>query len=299
MPIKSNRLVLTIGGFDGIHLGHQEIISHVQEIAHKIDGISALITFDPHPAQFLYPDFPYLLTPLEEKLLLLTELGIEQIHVIQFDKRLCLLEPEEFVGTHLDVLSPAAVIIGADHRFGRGAKGDVGLLKRILEPKGIKVIVVPEFLHLGASVKSTRIREHLLLGHVRLAAELLGRTYALTGNIVRGTGTGSRLGFPTINIKPVTKEKLLPLEGVYAATAEIESEQFFGVLNIGFRPTFSGEERTIEIHLLNFSSEIESGKKITVHFLERIRAELRFASADALAEQIRQDIAAAKKILKI
>ncbi len=297
MPSEEKNLVLTIGGFDGVHLGHQRIIRRVQEIAAETAGISGLITFHPHPAQVLYPDFPYLLTPLEEKLLLLTEIGVEQVHIISFDQSLRTTEPEEFVKRHLFELNPAAVVIGADHRFGRGARGDVGLLRRILEPRGIKVEVVPEFVHLGAPVKSTRIREHLVLGHIRLAAELLGRPYALTGLVVRGKGTGRRIGFPTINLEPVRKEKLLPLGGVYAAIAEIDSKEFAGVLNIGSRPTFSGEETTIEIHLLNFSSEVQPGKKVAIRFLERIRAEHRFASADALVEQIRQDIAAARKVL--
>lgn len=293
MPIN-----LTIGGFDGIHLGHQEIIRRVQEICRDNRGTPGLITFHPHPAQLLYPDFPYLLTPLEEKLLLLTELGIEQVYIISVDQKLLATEPEEFIETHLLKLNPAAIVVGADHRFGKGAKGDVYLLKRILEPKGIKVEIVPEVIHLGAPVKSTRIREHLILGHIRLAAELLGRPYSLTGIVVPGTGTGRRIGFPTINIQP-PKEKLLPLEGVYAGTAEIKSQQFPGVVNIGFRPTFAGEQKTVEIHLLNFPSQVDLGEKITIRLIERIRPEQRFPNPLALAEEIRKDIAAAKKILNI
>jgi riboflavin kinase/FMN adenylyltransferase len=291
MPTGKNKLVLTIGGFDGIHLGHQEIIRQVQEIAREISGITGLVTFHPHPAQLLHPEFPYLLTPLPEKLLLLTELGIDYVHIIRFDQKLRSTEPEIFLRSQLiEPLQPAAVVIGADHRFGKDARGDVQLLASILQPRGIRVKTVPEFIHLGAAVKSTRIREHLILGHIRLAAELLGRPYALFGSVVRGTGTGSRLGFPTLNIQPVCPEKLLPAEGVYAATAEIDAQRFAGVCNIGFRPTFSGEQKTIEIHLLNFSAQVEPGKMIVIRFIERIRAERRFASPAALVEQIRQDI---------
>ncbi|MGQ9707616.1 MAG: bifunctional riboflavin kinase/FAD synthetase [bacterium] len=300
MPIEKKPLILTIGGFDGVHLGHQEIIRQVKDIAREINGTTGLVTFHPHPAQLLYPDFPYLLTPLQEKLLLFTELGIDYVHILRFDQELRSTEPEKFVReTLIEMLQPAAVVIGIDHRFGRDARGDVKLLKSLCQPRGIRVETVPEFIHLGTPVKSTRIREHLILGHIRLAAELLGRPYSLSGYVVRGRGAGKQLGFPTINIQPFSREKLLPAEGVYAATAEIDSQPYAGVANIGFRPTFSGDKRTVEIHLINFTAEVKPGEMIVLRFHERIRPERRFATADALAEQIRQDILTAVNLLKL
>lgn len=302
MPTEKTPLILTIGSFDGIHLGHQEIFRRVKELAQEVGGMSCLVTFHPLPAQVIYPDFPYLLTPLEEKLLLLTELGIEFVHIIRFDEHLRLTEPEEFIQKKIiEPLAPAAVVIGADHRFGKNGSGDVNLLRRLLQPLDIKVEVVPEFVHLGAPVKSTRIREHLLLGHIQLARELLGRPYTIIGKVVKGTGLGRQLGFPTLNLEPITEDKLIPAEGVYVALATIGTAGYGGVVNIGYRPTFGGEKRTIELHIIDLPPEksepdFPSGK-ITICLLEHIRHEQTFASPEQLAERIKQDIAAAREIL--
>ncbi len=301
MPSEFNRLVLTIGSFDGIHLGHQEIIRRVKEIAQEIKGLSGLVTFHPLPAQVLYPDFPYLLTPLEEKLSLLTELGIEFIQILRFDKHLQSTEAEEFVQKEIvEELAPVAVVIGADHRFGKRGRGDANLLTRLLQPRGIKVELVPEFIHLGAPVKSTRIREHLLLGHIRLAGELLGRPYRITGKVVKGSGMGRQLGFPTLNLEPITKDKLIPAEGVYAVVAEIGVERYGGVVNIGYRPTFGGERRTIELHIIDLTPRDNPNfppEKVTIHLMEHIRHEQGFTTPAALIERIKEDITIARKII--
>ncbi len=299
MPIEKSQLVLTIGSFDGLHLGHQAIIHRVQEIARAIHGIPAMVTFHPLPAQLLHPDFPYLLTTIDEKIPLLTELGIQFTYLIEFNQQLRSTEPEQFIKSYIvQPLQPAVLVLGVDHRFGKDGRGDINLLASLLKPHGIQLETVPEFHHLGAPVKSTRIREHLVLGHVRLAAELLGRPYAFTGKVTRGSGTGRRLGFPTINLQPLHREKLLPAEGVYAAIAETPLGNFGGVLNIGFRPTFGGNNRTIEIHLLDYPANAPEVAKVTVHFLERIRPEIRFDSPEALKAQIKQDVAIARPLIE-
>lgn len=292
-------LVLTIGGFDGVHLGHQEIIRQVKELAKGINGLAGLVTFEPHPAQVLHPEFPYLLTPLEEKLAVLTELGVDYVHIIGFDQQMRNLTPEEFLTREIiNPLTPLGVVIGPDHRFGRGGAGDVRLLAQLLDRYSIRLKVVPEVMHLGAAVRSTRIREHLLLGHIRLANELLGRWYAIWGRVVKGTGTGRKLGFPTINVKPVSQDKLLPAEGVYAGYAWIGGRRFPCAVNIGTRPTF-GEigAKTVEAHLLDFSGEVALRTGVTVKLIERIRAEQRFASPDLLKEQIGTDIIRVRQVL--
>lgn len=290
MPIKNPSLVLTIGGFDGVHLGHQEIIRRVKEIATAIRGRTGLVTFDPLPAQLFYPDFPYLLTPGEEKMRLLTEFGVEFTYTIQFNSTIRQTEPEAFIERYVLPLQPAVLVIGVDHRFGKDARGDINFLSSFLGPRGIKVEPVNQFLHLGAPVKSTRIREHLLLGHVRIAGELLGRPYSFTGSVIGGTGTGRKLGFPTLNLQPFPPQKLLPAEGVYATVTETAQGRFIGVLNIGYRPTFGGEKKTVEVHLLDFPPAAASPPAVTVHLLERIRHEQNFPSPAALAERIHQDI---------
>ncbi|MEO0085820.1 MAG: riboflavin kinase, partial [candidate division WOR-3 bacterium] len=211
MPTDSGCLppvVVALGGFDGVHLGHQQIIRRCRELARKDGALPAVLTFDPLPAQLVYPDFTYVLTPLAEKATLLTELGVELVHAVRFTPAVRDTAPEDFVRDHIVApLHPLAVVVGHDHRFGAKGSGDVTLLRRLLAEHHIGLEVVPEFLHLDAPVRSTRIREHLLLGHVALAAELLGRPYALSGTIVSGTATGRRLGFPTINIQPREPEK--------------------------------------------------------------------------------------------
>lgn len=298
MP-NSTGLVLTIGGFDGVHRGHRAIIEAVQEEAQIRNARSGLVTFEPHPAQVLYPEFPYLLTPFEEKKLILTELGIDYVHVISFNKRIRELDPEEFVREEIvKPLNPAGVVIGADHRFGQNARGDVRLLCEILAQYSIPLKIIPEVVHLGAPVRSTRIREHLVLGHIRLANELLGWRYGILGRLVHGTGTGRKLGFPTINLQPISADKLLPAEGVYAGYAEFSGRIFSGAVNIGFKPTFGGTGKVVEVHLLDFQGEVTPGTPVTVRLLERIRPEQKFPDAGALRAQIAADIVKIRQVLE-
>ena len=290
-------LVVAMGGFDGVHLGHQQIISHARAMAEQRDGMTGVLTFDPLPAQLIHPDFTYVLTPLAEKTRILTELGVELVHVIRFDESVRRTPPEEFVRRHIiEPLHPAAVVVGHDHRFGDRARGDADLLRRLLAAEGVDLEIVPEFIFLGAPVRSTRIREHLLLGAVRRAAELLGRWYTLTGEIVSGTGTGRKLGFPTINLRPRERETLVPADGVYVCRVDARGRRFDAVLNIGHRPTFGGETRTIEAHLIDQDLD-QQPTEATFHIIERLRPERRFTSASALSAQIADDIAAARATL--
>lgn len=298
MPIEKSTLVLTIGSFDGLHLGHQEIVRRVKEIAQEVHGLPGMITFHPLPAQLLHPDFPYLLTPIDEKIPLITELGIQFTYVIEFNQQLRATEPEQFILNYVNPLHPKVLVIGADHHFGKNGRGDTGLLFTLLKPHGVELEVVPEFYHLGAPVRSTRIREHLVLGHIRLATELLGRPYSFTGKVTPGFGTGRRLGFPTMNLQPIHREKLLPAEGVYAVIAETPNGNFGGVLNIGFRPTFGGGERTIEAHILNYPQDARRVEKITIYLLERIRPETKFGSPEELKLQIARDVAFTRKLIE-
>jgi riboflavin kinase/FMN adenylyltransferase len=294
---RSARPVVALGGFDGVHLGHRRIVEHALALARELDGIPAALTFDPLPAQVINPDFTFLLTSLATKTRLLTELGIELVHVVRFSDELRAIEPEEFVVRHLlGPLDPAGVVIGHDHRFGRGGRGDAALLERLLGPRGIRLEVVPEFTFDDAPVRSTRIRESLVLGVVGAAARLLGRWYRLSGAVVPGTGTGRKLGFPTVNIRPWERETLVPADGVYACRVETLGRRFDAVLNIGHRPTFGGETRTIEAHLLGFAGGAQP-QAAEIDIIERIRTERRFASPAELSEQIRHDIGRATELL--
>jgi len=291
-------LVLALGGFDGVHLGHQQIIRRCRELARSRNALTGVLTFDPLPAQLVYPDFTYILTPPAEKATLLTELGVEIIHTVTFTEEVRNSTPEQFVRDHIVApLHPLVVVAGYDHRFGVKGCGDVALLGRLLADLNIELEVVPEFVHLDAPVRSTRIREQLLLGHVALAAELLGRPYALGGSVIPGTATGRKLGFPTINIQPGEPEKLVPADGVYIVLVDIDDRRYPAVLNIGHRPTFNGDRRTIEAHILDLKERVKC-HRATLHFLDRLRPERRFADPAGLANQIRADIENARRLLR-
>lgn len=305
MPAESGHAVLigksgpfvAMGGFDGVHLGHQQIVGRARAMADERGGRTAVLTFDPLPAQLIHPEFTYVLTPIAEKTRILTELGVELIHVIRFDESVRRMPPEEFIRCHIiEPLHPAAVVVGHDHRFGNNASGDADILRRLLAAEGVELEIVPEFIFLGAPVRSTRVREHLLLGAVRRAAELLGRWYALNGAIVSGTGTGIRLGFPTINLRPSERETLVPADGVYVCQVDTQGRRYDAVLNIGHRPTFGGETRTIEAHLIDQDLD-RPPAEATFHIIERIRPERRFASGSALSAQIAADVAFARGVL--
>ncbi len=299
MPTESHPsspLVVALGSFDGVHLGHQQIVRRAAQIAADLQGTTAVLTYDPLPAQLIYPDFTYILTTITEKKALLTELGVEYICLLRFDAELRGTTAPDFIGRHIvESLHPAAVVIGHDHRFGSRGTGDADLLRRTLEPLGIRVDVVPEIMLHGVPVRSTTIREHLLLGHVRLAAELLGRWFAMSGTIVPGTGTGRRLGFPTINLLPYERETLVPADGVYICRVDAAGRTFDAVLNVGHRPTFGGETRTIEAHLLDVQLT-ESPRNAVLRVVDRLRPERRFESPSALAFQITEDVATARKV---
>ena len=289
-------LAVALGSFDGVHLGHQQIIRRAAEIAAGIRGLTGVLTYDPLPAQLIYPDFTYILTTLAEKKALLTELGVEYICLLRFDAELRGTAAPDFIRHHIvESLHPAAVVVGHDHRFGSRGTGDAGLLSRTLEPLGIRVDVVPEILLRSVPVRSTTIREHLLLGHVSLAAQLLGRCYAMSGTIVPGTGTGRRLGFPTINLRPFERETLVPADGVYLCRVDAAGRTFDALLNIGHRPTFGGETRTIEAHLLDVELA-ESPPSAVFRLVDRLRPERRFESPAALASQIAADVATAREM---
>jgi len=293
---RPSSLVVALGSFDGVHLGHQQIVARAAAIAAELRGLTGVLTYDPLPAQLVYPDFTYVLTTLAEKKSLLTELGVEYICLLRFDAELRNTAAPEFIRRHIiESLHPAAVVVGHDHRFGSRGTGDAALLRRVLEPLGVRVEVVPEILLRGVPVRSTTIREHLLLGHVRPAAELLGRTYAIGGTIVPGTGTGRRLGFPTLNLRPFEHETLVPADGVYICRVEALGRGFDGVLNIGHRPTFGGETRTIEAHLLDVQLT-EPPDRATFRLIERIRPERRFENPAALAAQIERDVSTAREM---
>jgi riboflavin kinase / FMN adenylyltransferase len=285
--------VVTVGNFDGLHVGHQQILRDVVERAKQRHSLAAIITFDPHPLQFLRPEnAPLLITTTAQRLAAFEQLGLDAALVLQFDASLARLTPEEFARQVLhDAVHAREILVGANFRFGHKHAGDVAQLKALGAQLGFAVDVVPPVEIDGSAVSSTRVREAVQQGRMDEAAKLLGRAFSLTGEIVAGAGRGAKIVFPTLNLAP--DQQLLPARGVYATESIVGERPFPSVTNVGVRPTFNGSNITVESHLLDFSDQVKSGR-FEVRFLKHLRDERKFAGPEELREQIRRDIESAR-----
>ena len=287
---KNRPSAITVGSFDGVHLGHQAILKQV--LSHARDkGLSAVaVTFDPHPRQVLGKgNQPIaLLTTLEEKLALFESMGFEEGVVIPFDRNFAALSSREFVEKLNTALDLQAFIIGYDHHFGRNREGSITELKSLGKDLGFAVEQVGPVEIGGMVSSSTRIREALRNGDIETATQFLGRPYQINGVVQRGDGRGRTLGFPTANIALGSQEKLLPAKGVYAVDVSLKQGDFRGMMNIGTRPTFEFERLTLEVHLFNFQASIYD-EEISVRLLKYVRPEKKFAGVEALQEQLEKD----------
>ena len=288
---------VTIGVFDGVHVGHRQVLSDLVEGAKAAALMPAVLTFDPHPLTIVAPEkAPPMLTSLSQRLDQFRLLGVEMVGVLFFPD-IRDLAPHDFAHHVLaGVLRARRVVVGADFRFGRDRTGDVHALRADGDALGFQVVVVDMLGQLDGVVSSTRIRQLLASGDVDRAAALLARPYELTGRVVHGAHRGRSVGFPTANLE-VPAGLLVPGDGVYAGTARLEGHSGPAVANIGHRPTFDGTGRTVEIHLLDFDADLY-GRDLAFAFRSRIRQEVRFDSAGELAEQIRKDVARARVLLE-
>lgn len=290
--------VLTIGSFDGVHLGHRRILSQVVERAQAMGGESMVLTFEPHPRKVVAPDKPLgLLTPLEEKLRLITEAGISHTVVVPFSQKFSEQDPAAYVTDFLvPYFHPATLVIGYDHRFGRGRAGDITLLRALAGQHNFSVEEIPAHVIDEAAVSSTKIRAALMEGRAEDAAAMLGRPYTWSGRVVSGRQLGRTIGYPTANLDALDADQLLPGDGVYAVEAVVNETVHPAMLSIGLRPTIgAGLARTVEAHLLDFSGDIYDCT-VTLRFVQWLRGEEKFSSLDALKEAIAADERAARKI---
>lgn len=294
-------VVLTIGNFDGLHLGHRRILDAVRRSASENRGTSLVMTFDPHPVRVLAPGRNLrLLTPLDERLALLEAAGLDAVLVLPFTPELSHLPPGEFLRrVVVEAAQAREVFVGGNFRFGYRHAGNVDMLWELGEKLGFKVEVVQPVQERGGVVSSTGIRNLIVQGQVGLAARLLGRCYAVKGHVVPGRGIGRRQTVPTLNLAPYPE--LLPRRGVYITETECGGPRRPSVTNIGYNPTFGETEFHLESHLLDAPPEesvIPDGVEMRVHFHHRIRDEVKFPSAEALRERIRRDIAAARRYFR-
>ena len=293
------RAVLTLGNFDGVHLGHQAILRSAVERARADGGQAIVLTFEPHPLTVVAPErAPAVIQPLHDRLATLRELGIDVTVLQRFTRQFAALDPEafvrDFVLRHIEV---AHVVVGYNVNFGRGRAGSAETLRALGARLGFAVEVVGSISSPGdeEQVSSTRLRELLQAGDMPGARRLLGRPHALRGRVVVGERRGRTLGFPTANLH-VRRSLLLPPDGVYAVGAEVDGRAHEGVLNIGVRPTFGGRRRTIEVHLLDFAGDLYR-RWLVVKVIERLRGEVSFSGPEALRAAIAADVARARRVL--
>ena len=286
-------LVLTIGNFDGVHRGHQRILARVVKAARARRGTAVALTFDPHPARVLGRPVPPLLTTLAQKLALLEAAGLDFALVLPFTRALSRLSPRHFVEEIVcRRLGTRALYVGSNFRFGHRAAGDARALRALARELGFAMEVVPRVKVGGQTASSTLIRRLIAAGRVRPAARLLGRPFALTGDIRPGQGRGAPLGFPTLNLVP--EQECLPARGVYVTETLVAGKAFPSATNVGVRPTFGGQGLVVESHLLGFDRTLRQGR-LEVRFHQRLRAEKKFSSPAALRAQIGRDVERARR----
>jgi riboflavin kinase/FMN adenylyltransferase len=297
---KIKHPVLTIGTFDGVHIGHQKIIQQINAIAKEIDGESVLFTFYPHPRMVLFPDGHglQLIQTQEEKMSKLAQVGLQNTIVYPFTKSFSRLSALEFVRDFLvNQLHVHTVVIGYDHHFGKNREGSLELLQEFGPIYGFNVVEIPAQDIEDVNVSSTKIRNAILSGDFQTANAFLGNYFDFSGSVIKGRAIGRKIGFPTANIQIDSDIKIVPADGVYfSITTTPDNKKHFSLLNIGNNPTVNGNTRSIEVYLLDFTGDLYN-QTLRVEIVQKIRSEKKFENVQALAEQLKKDEITARNIL--
>ncbi|WP_224484017.1 bifunctional riboflavin kinase/FAD synthetase [Robertkochia aurantiaca] len=287
---EDHHTVVTIGTFDGVHVGHRKIIERLVANARANDLKSTILTFFPHPRMVLQQASDLkLLNTLDEKIAILEKTGLDQLIIHPFSKSFSRMTAESYVKEVLvDAINAKKVIIGYDHRFGRNRTATIDDLIRYGEQYDFEVEQIGAKEVDEVSVSSTKIRKALQAGQIETANNYLGYEYLITGTVSKGKGLGRQIDFPTANIEVAESYKLIPLNGVYVVKSEVGNRELYGMMNIGYNPTVNGEQRSIEVNFFDFDEDLY-GRKLTIRFLHRLRDEQRFDSVDDLQEQLKKD----------
>ncbi|HZK40861.1 MAG TPA: bifunctional riboflavin kinase/FAD synthetase [Atribacterota bacterium] len=296
MPNKKRYIAL--GVFDGIHLGHQKLIKQTVDKAKKNDGISIVVTFDPHPDKIINPESDvFLLTTLEERISLIKESDVDILLVIKFNETMSKMLPKDFVSKILvDSLQVKELFVGFNYKFGFRGKGNTDLLKEYSKFYKFKTNILKPITKNHTIISSTRIKDCIKSGEIEKARKLLGHDITISGKVISGKGRGRKLlNFATANIE-IPPDKLIPVNGVYLVEVKIDNRKYYGLMNIGVRPTFRETERTIEVHIINFNRKIYT-EKLVVNILQKIREEKCFNRPSLLKKQIEEDILTANEII--
>lgn len=297
---KSVNTIITLGTFDGLHKGHKKILEAVVEQAKSKGLRSLLVTYEPHPRSVITPELGIpLLTTVEEKARFIAESGIEEMLVVEFTKEFAKQSPEEFIKNYLgEQVGFSKIIVGYDHKFGKGRGGDAETLRKLGNELGFEVEVVPGYTVDGVVVSSTLIRKSLQEGDLQRVNAFLGRWYSELGTVTEGKKRGRTIGFPTANIASYSPLKLLPTCGVYAVFLELEGKKYHGTANIGYRPTFDTDKvLSTEVYIHDFDALIY-GKEVSIEFVQKLRGEKEFGSVKELIEQITADVKRSREILQ-
>ena len=294
--------VLTIGTYDGVHFGHQQIIKRINDIAKEIDSESILLTFNPHPRLILHPndDTLKLISTIDEKEELLATFGLDHLVITEFSKEFASMEAEDYVEEILiKNFHPKKIVIGYDHRFGKDRKGDIHLLRKLANKYNFEVEEIPAQTLDEISVSSTKVRNALLVGNIKQANEFLAHPFTIKGKVVHGDKIGRILGFPTANIEISHPHKLIPASGVYAVKIKLENKFYKGALSIGYRETvFDNSTLTIEVFILDFEGDLYN-KELDMIFVDYIRPQIKYENWDLLKIQIEKDVEAVRNTVQL
>ena len=297
--LPKKKRYIALGVFDGVHLGHQKLIKLASDKAKKNDGISIVATFDPHPDKIINPKSKvFLLTTLEERINLIRDLDVDVFLIIRFNKMLSKTSPEDFVSNILiDSLQAKELFVGFNYKFGFQGKGNTNILKEYGKLYKFKTNILKPIIAKNTIISSTIIKDYIRLGEIKKARKLLGHNITISGRVVSGKGRGRKLlNFATANIM-TAPDKILPVNGVYLVEIKIDDKKYYGLMNIGIKPTFKETERTIEVHIINFNKKIYN-KNVIVYILQKIREEKYFSNTNLLKKQIEEDILIAHKMIE-
>ncbi len=291
--------VITIGTFDGVHKGHLKLIERINFLAKQNEGESIIITFHPHPRIVINPEDKSLrlLNTIEEKISLLEKYGVDNLVIVPFSRDFSEQNAEDYISNFLvKNFHPKHIVIGYDHKFGRDREGDYRLLERMKLQFGYEMEEISKEMLADIGISSSKIRNAIQSGELKLANELLGHNYTLSGTVIRGLQNGRKLGFPTANIQINDEFKLIPKTGIYAVLVYVNQITYKGMLSIGYNPTFDGKEKTIEVNILDFDKDIY-GASLSLELIDYIRDEKKFDSVEDLIAAIKNDEILSRKIL--